>query len=188
MNALPSETRKRFDELVLPHVDRLVAFARRLSAADGEDYVQEAVIRAWRSFAQLEDEGAVRAWLFRIVHTVAIEVARKSSRRRELVEIIALENRHEALVAADEPDPLHVLVRSASDERVRQALDSIPEEMALAVELHDVHELKYREIAEVLGVPLGTVMSRISRGRRLLAAVLAPSHGAAETRAERMRP
>ncbi len=185
-----SSGRRRFERLVLPELDRLVAFARRLGAGDGEaqDWAQEAVTRAWRAFAQLEDDRSARAWLFRILRAVAADEARTRARRRALVDVIELEERHEDMVASDAPDPLQALLEAATAARVQAALDSLPEEFAAAVELHDLHELKYREIADVLGIPLGTVMSRISRGRRLLAAALARRAAQDPERREESRP
>ena len=163
---------RRFERLALPHLSRLVAFARRFSASDAEDYVQEAFARAFRAFGQIEDERAVRSWLYRIVATVASEDQRTLARRRELVDISQLEARHEELVASGDAGPLAALLAAQSTQRLRGALDSLPEEFSRAVELHDLHELKYREIAQVTGAPIGTVMSRISRGRRLLASII----------------
>jgi RNA polymerase sigma-70 factor (ECF subfamily) len=162
----------RFERLALPLLPRLVAFARRFSTVNAEDYVQEAFVRAFRAFAQVENEGAVRSWLYRIVATVASEDRRTSARRRELLDVSQLEARHEELVASGDPSPLEALLAALSAQRLRQALDSLPDEFAEAVELHDLHELKYREIAEVTASPIGTVMSRISRGRMLLAAIV----------------
>jgi RNA polymerase sigma-70 factor, ECF subfamily len=181
-----SPDRRRFERLVLPQLDRLVAFARRLGAdhAEAQDWTQDAVTRAWRAFSQLDDESSARAWLFRILRTVAADEARTRARRRALVDVTELEERHEEMVASEDPDPLEALLSAATAATVQAALDAIPQEFADAVELHDLHELKYREIADVLGIPLGTVMSRISRGRRLLAVVLARRAGGAIARHE----
>jgi RNA polymerase sigma-70 factor, ECF subfamily len=181
-----SPDRRRFERLVLPQLDRLVAFARRLGAdhAEAQDWSQEAVTRAWRAFSQLDDESSVRAWLFRILRAVAADEARTRARRRALVDMTELEERHEEMVASDDPDPLQALLSAATTATVQAALDAIPQEFSDAVELHDLHELKYREIADVLGIPLGTVMSRISRGRRLLGVVLARRAGGAIARGE----
>lgn len=171
MNASARELR-RFERLALPHLSRLVAFARRFSAISAEDYVQEALMRAFRSFGQIEDESAVRSWLYRIVATVASEDQRTAARHRELLDISQLEERHEELVASGDAGPLDALLADLSSQRVREALDLLPQDFRQAVELHDLHDLKYREIAEVTGAPIGTVMSRISRGRRLLAGII----------------
>ncbi len=175
-----SDRRGHFDVVVMPHVDRLRSFALRLTgrAEDAEDLVQETIVRAWRHLDRLEHDGAARAWLFRILHTVAADEARTRARRRGLVDVVQLERRHEELVAGADPGPLESLLAAATADALEGALATIPEEFARAVELHDLHGLGYREIAEVLGVPVGTVTSRISRGRRLLAAALAREHAA----------
>ncbi len=165
--------RARFQQLTLPHLDRLLALAMRWGEQEeAEDCVQETCIRAWMAFAQLRDPRAAFAWLCRILRTVAIERFRLRKRRRELLLIAPFAEGEEEQVADDAPSPLDAVLARVEQHRVREALRSIPEEFAEAVELHDVVGLKYREIAQVTSAPIGTVMSRISRGRRLLAAAL----------------
>jgi RNA polymerase sigma-70 factor (ECF subfamily) len=173
----PTERQARFDALVLPHLDRLLAFAvRRTDArADAEDAVQEACVRAWLAFDDLRDAGRARAWLYRILRTVLSEAHERSARRRQLVSITRLESAHEELVASDGDVLFDQVAARLSGEAVRSALAQLPEDFAVAVELHDIDGFKYQEIAEIVGVPIGTVMSRISRGRRLLAGALAVS-------------
>jgi RNA polymerase sigma-70 factor (ECF subfamily) len=158
----------------LPHLDRLVALASRW--ADGheaEDHVQETYLRAWAAFDQLRNDGAAFAWLCQILRAVATERHRTRARRQGLVYITELEAAHEEIIASDKPSPLDELLLRLDGVALRDALRSIPEEFAEAVELHDMHGLKYREIAQITSAPIGTVMSRISRGRRLLAGLLA---------------
>ena len=95
------------------------------------------------------------------------------ARRQKLVVISQLEAAHHEMVNSDAVSPFDQLLARMESDKLREALRSIPEEFAEAVELHDVHGLKYLEIAQITSVPLGTVMSRISRGRRLLAGLLA---------------
>ena len=166
----------RFNALVLPHLDRLLAFAvRRTDAvADAEDAVQEACIRAWKALDDLRDDTRVRAWLYRILRSVLAESEERTSRRRQLVSITRLEEAHEEAVAGDADALFDEIAARLSSEEVREALQQLPEDFAVAVELHDIDGFKYQEIADIVGVPIGTVMSRISRGRRLLGgAVLA---------------
>jgi len=175
--------RARFQSLTLPHLNRMVALASRW--ADGheaEDYVQEAYARAWVAFGQLRDPDAAFPWLCQILRAVASERRRTHARRQDLLFIGELDAAHEEMVASDAPSPLDDLLARLEVGRLREALRSIPDEFAEAVELHDVHGLKYREIAKITSVPIGTVMSRISRGRQLLAGLLAV---AGETRAKR---
>ena len=166
----------RFDALVLPHLDRLLAFAARRTnmRADAEDAVQEACGRAWLGLDELRDPTRVRAWLYRILRGVLSETEERSARRRQLVSITRLEEAHDDLVASDSDMVFEEVAAKLTGEEVRGALEQVPDDFATVVELHDIDGFKYHEIAEIVGVPIGTVMSRISRGRRLLAgAVLA---------------
>ena len=165
--------RVRFQSSTLPHLDRLVALASRWAARhEAEDYVQETYVRAWNAFDQLRDPDAAFPWLCQILRAVASERRRTHARRQELVFITQLEAAHEEIVASDAPSPLDDLLARLEFGRLRDALRSIPDDFAEAVELHDVHGLKYKEIARITSVPIGTVMSRISRGRQLLAGLL----------------
>jgi RNA polymerase sigma-70 factor (ECF subfamily) len=165
--------RARFQSTTLPHLDRLVALASRWADGDeAEDCVQETYARAWVAFDQLRDPDAAFAWLCQILRTVANERRRTHARRQDLFFIGALEAAHEEVVASDAPSPLDQLLARLDAGRLREALRAIPEDFAEAVALHDVHGLKYREIAQVTSVAIGTVMSRISRGRQLLAGLL----------------
>ena len=165
--------RASFQSTTLPHLDRLVALASRWGdGEEAEDYVQETYARAWTAFHQLRDTGAAFPWLCQILRTVANERRRTLARRRDLLFVTELEAAHEEIIASDAPSPLDNLLARLEAGTVRDALRSIPEDFAEAVELHDVHGLKYREIAQITSVPIGTVMSRISRGRQLLAGLL----------------
>jgi RNA polymerase sigma-70 factor (ECF subfamily) len=169
------ELHARFNALVLPHLDRLLGFARRRTGelADAEDAVQEACVRAWLSFGELRDDSLARPWLYRILRSVLSDSYEKSGRRRQLVSISRLEDTHEELVATDGDDVFEEVAARIDGESLRAALATIPEDFASAVELHDIDGFKYNEIAEIVGVPIGTIMSRISRGRRLLAGAIA---------------
>jgi RNA polymerase sigma-70 factor (ECF subfamily) len=165
--------RASFQSSTLPHLDRLVALASRWGdGEEAEDYVQETYARAWTAFHQLRDTSAAFPWLCQILRTVANERRRTLARRRDLLFVTELEAAHEEMVASDAPSPLDHLLARLEAGTLREALRSIPEDFAEAVELHDVHGLKYREIAQITSVPIGTVMSRISRGRQLLAGLL----------------
>jgi RNA polymerase sigma-70 factor (ECF subfamily) len=166
---------QQYEELVIPHLDRLLAFAARRTASlvDAEDAVQDTCVRAWAAFDDLRDPLAVRAWLYRILRTVVSEHLERSGRRAQLVPMSRLEDVHETLVATDSDGLFQELVHRLDREMLRAALASIPDDFATAVELHDIEGFTYQEIAEAVGVPIGTVMSRMSRGRRLLTAVVA---------------
>jgi RNA polymerase sigma-70 factor (ECF subfamily) len=157
--------------LVLPHLDRLLAFAVRRTGTrdDAEDAVQDACVRAWLAFDDLRDSSRVRAWLYQILRTILIEAGERSSRRRQLVSITRLEEAHAELIGTDRDIVFDQVAARLTADEVHAALDQLPDDFATAVELHDIDGFKYHEIAEILNVPMGTVMSRISRGRRLLA-------------------
>jgi RNA polymerase sigma-70 factor, ECF subfamily len=167
------EQRDRFQALTLPHLGRLRSLAARWGTlSDAEDSVQETYLRAYRAFDQLRDPEVVFAWLCRILRAVVSERHRTHARRGDLMQITQLEEAHERVAASAEPSPLEQLLSRVRVCELRKALRSIPEEFAQAIELHEMHGLKYREIAEATSTPIGTVMSRISRGRQLLAGLL----------------
>ena len=175
-----SDHQARFQALVVPHLDRLLRFAQRRtsSVGDAEDAVQEACVKAWLSFDDLRDSAKARPWLYRILRSVLSDLSEKSERRRQLVDITRLEQVHEEMVGG-ETDVVFSEVASRLDgEMVTRALSLIPEDFATAVELHDIDGFKYHEIADIVGIPIGTVMSRISRGRRLLAGTILANRAA----------
>jgi len=177
----PTDRQARFDALILPHLDRLLAFAIRRTdvVADAEDAVQEACVRAWRSLDELRDTSRARAWLYRILRSVLGESDERAARRRQLVSITRLETAHEELVGGESEALFDEIAARLSGEEVRAALAQLPEDFAVAVELHDIDGFKYHEIAEIVGVPIGTLMSRISRGRRLLGGAVLANRSAA---------
>jgi RNA polymerase sigma-70 factor (ECF subfamily) len=185
-----AELHDRFQAMVLPHLDRLLAFARRRveSAGDAEDAVQEACVRAWVNFGELRDAAKVRPWLYRILRTVLSDAHEKEGRRRQLVSMTRLEDAHDQLVSRDDDLVFGEVVSRMSSEAVHRALATIPDDFATAVELHDIDGFQYNEIATILGVPIGTVMSRIYRGRKLLAGALAAERSSWATTELRAEP
>jgi RNA polymerase sigma-70 factor, ECF subfamily len=169
----------RFQQLVEPHLGRLLGFAsRRLrNSADAEDVVQEACTRAWLAFGDLRDERQILGWLYRILRSALGDFVEKRERRERLAPTLGLEFAGDHLLASQDPAPLERLIASMSIEAIYELMRTLPEEFALAMELHDLEGLRYREIAELTGVPIGTVMSRLSRGRRALAALIATDIG-----------
>lgn len=166
--------RERFKLLVLPHMDALHGYAaRQLRDADAAgDVTQETCLRAWRSLGTLRDDASARAWLYQILRGLLRERARKWSRRRRLAAIEPIDGGVELRLTDDE-DLFESFISHLDGRRAVEALQSIPEDFAVPVELHDIEGFRYREIAQILEIPKGTVMSRISRGRRLLASRLA---------------
>jgi len=165
-----------FAEQAMPFMDSLYAAAMRMTRnpADAEDLVQETYLRAYRGFGGFQDGTNLKAWLYRILTNTFINSYRAKQRRpgeSELdeVEDLYLYRRIGGLEAAR-------LGRSAEDElmdyfpeaEVKSAVEELPENFRLAVLLADVEGFSYKEIAEILDIPIGTVMSRLHRGRKAL--------------------
>jgi RNA polymerase sigma-70 factor, ECF subfamily len=164
----------RFAELAMPFMDGLYSAALRMTRnrADAEDLVQETYLRGFRGFGGFEEGTNLKAWLYRILTNAYINQYRKKKRRPDESDIEEVEELYlyrrlgglEAVAAG----------RSAEDEvlemftetEVKEALEDLPENFRIAVVLADVEGFSYKEIAEILDVPIGTVMSRIHRGRK----------------------
>jgi len=179
----------QFRQLVLPHLDGAYNLARYLTrdATLAEDVVQNAVLRAYRAFDQFRGVSP-RAWLFMIVRNCASTAL--SDRRGSLALVV-----HESSLDQDgvrqlseHPDsratPEESAIQADEAAQVRSAIEAIPEPFREAVVLRDLEDFTYAEIAEVTGVPIGTVMSRLARGRAMLAKELLP---AAKVNADRSR-
>ena len=150
---------ERFEREALPHLRQLYATAYRLTrnVADAEDLVQETYLRAFRAFEAYTPGTNIRAWLFTILYRARTDSYRKASRSPRTLELV------------DEPGveaPQEALARGQED--IARALGDLPEAFRTAVLLRDVQDFSYDEIARMLAVPIGTVMSRIHRGRALL--------------------
>jgi RNA polymerase sigma-70 factor, ECF subfamily len=167
-----------FGDDALGHLDALYATARRLtrSPAEAEDLVQDTYVKAFRHQRRFRPGTNLRAWLLAILHNTFLNDVRrkKGSPVQPGSESEAVEQQ-----PSPGPSPEDALVAQATAADVDAALAAVPEPYRQAVWLRDVQELSYAEIAEVLGVPAGTVMSRISRGRRLLHARLLERPGSA---------
>jgi RNA polymerase sigma-70 factor (ECF subfamily) len=159
----------------LAYVDQLYATALRLtrSPSDAEDLVQDTYLKAFRASQSFKPGTNLKAWLFTILQNTFRNLRR--DRGREPVDVDS-ETVEQAPVRADAPDPEQRLLAQSLDAELREALDALPPAFREAVWLRDVEDLTYAEIAQVLDVPMGTVMSRISRGRRLLQEALLDRH------------
>src|SRR5689334_2871670 len=164
----------------LAYVDQLYATALRLtrSPSDAEDLVQDTYLKAFRAARQFQPGTNLKAWLFTILQNTFRNQRR--DRGREPVDVDS-ETVERAPVRADAPDPEQRLLAQTLDADLRDALDALPPAFREAVWLRDVEDLPYADIAQVLAVPIGTVMSRISRGRRLLQQALLDRRGAGAT-------
>lgn len=159
-----------FAQAALSHIDSLYGTALRLTrrAADAEDLVQDTYLKAFRSAHQFEPGTNLKAWLFTILHNTFRNARRHDGRNPVDVDSEAVERA--VGTGPSEQSPEQILTRATLDANLQAALDALPDAFRQAVWLRDVEELTYAEMAQVLDVPIGTVMSRISRGRRALLA------------------
>jgi RNA polymerase sigma-70 factor (ECF subfamily) len=155
-----------FEVAVARYTPVLHEAARRLtgSSDDAADLVQDAVMRAWTFWDRFEPGSNARAWLHRILMNTFINAYRKQRRERELFRAAGEESRRDAHSAAD----LGVAERDGLGDEVGAALAALPPEFRAVVELVDLGDLSYREVATKLGCPIGTVMSRLHRARKQL--------------------
>jgi RNA polymerase sigma-70 factor (ECF subfamily) len=160
--------REQFEAEVLVHLDALYGFALKLTRSpdDAEDLVSETILRALDRWEQYQLGTNVRAWLFTILYHAFVSRKRRVDARE--VQLPEDEGGWSAYEAVGEADPEGRFYDSFVDEEVTRAIDELPEDYRTAVVLSDVHGLRYAEIAEVLGIPEGTVKSRLFRGRRIL--------------------
>ena len=156
---------ERFEAEALPHLKSLYGTAYRMTrnAHDAEDLVQETFLRAYRAFEGFTPGTNIRAWLYTILYRVRTDAFRRAGRSPRTVELID--------EGPSVPAPQEAL--AAGGEEIVRALDKLPEPFRSAVVLRDVEDFSYQEIARILDVPIGTVMSRIHRGRGLLRTTLA---------------
>lgn len=167
----PAPAAERFEREAMPFVSDLVRTASRIlgDRAQAEDVVQDAYLQAWKSFHRFEAGTNCRAWLYKILFHCIQHYRRKWFRPGVLV---PMDSYTEATAAYSPPIPEHL-----TDEDLLAAVENLPVEFRAVIVLVDVEEFAYREAAEILNVPIGTVMSRISRGRRLLREQLATEFG-----------
>jgi RNA polymerase sigma-70 factor (ECF subfamily) len=166
--------REQFAEQAMQYAPQLYSAARRMTgnSADAEDLVQDTYLRAWRSFGTFQDGTNLRAWLFRILTNSFINSYRAKQRRPQEADLADVED----LFLYKRVRTIDQSTRSAedtlfdlfTDDEVKQALEDLPENFRVPVLLADVQEFSYKEIAEMLDIPIGTVMSRLHRGRKAM--------------------
>jgi RNA polymerase sigma-70 factor (ECF subfamily) len=164
----PGASGQEFERAALSHLDSLYGTALRLTRrpADAEDLVQETYLKAFRSAHQFEPGTNLKAWLFTILHNTFRNTRRHDVRSPVDVDSDAVDRAADGTSGGASPE--QILANATIDGDLQAALDSLGEPFRQAVWLRDVEELSYAEIAQALDVPIGTVMSRISRGRRAL--------------------
>src|SRR3954467_13862313 len=167
-------TRREFESLSLDHLDALYSAGLRLTKneRDSEDLVQDTFLRAFRFFDKFERGTNMKAWLFKILTNTFINKYRRRVKERTVVEGAARESgnerfvTHEPTESASDPEQ-YFFEKLLSDDVIR-SIDQLPIDFRLVVILADLQEFSYKEIAEILDCPVGTVMSRLYRGRKLL--------------------
>jgi RNA polymerase sigma-70 factor (ECF subfamily) len=161
--------REEFELEALVHLDTLYNVALRLcgNASDAEDLVQETITKAYRAWDKYETGTNCRAWLVTILRNTFINQFRRESRRPSAVQFDAVED-ISIFDEVKDRDPEGSFFHSIVDDEVKRAIQDLPEEFRMPVVLSDVEGLSYAEIAEILDLPVGTVKSRLFRGRRRL--------------------
>jgi RNA polymerase sigma-70 factor (ECF subfamily) len=177
--AAARQKRNEFERQALVHIDALYGAAYRLTrnARDAEDLVQDALLRAYKFWDSFQQDSNCKAWLLRIVTNTFINEYQRRKRSREVLDAATAEQdaTDGVLVHAtahDKQSPDKALLQASVSDDVQRALESLPDDFRTAVILCDMQGLSYKEIAEIMETPVGTVMSRLFRGRKLLAAAL----------------
>ena len=167
-----AERRARFDAEAMAQLDALYSFALKLTRGrdDAEDLVSDTLLRAFQRWEQYRLGTNIRAWLFTILYHAFVSRKRRIDARE--VQPLEDDDGREIFEPVGEADPEGTFYDSFVDQEIVDAIHALPEEYRAAVVMSDLHGLRYGEIAQVLGVPEGTIKSRLFRGRRLLQAQL----------------
>lgn len=165
-----------FEDEIIPHLDAMYNFALRLTSDpnDAEDLVQDTIVKAFRFFSSYEKGTNAKAWLFRILKNSYINNYRKKSKQPNQVDYDEVSSFYETIRAdrTDTSDLEDRMFRELIDDDISNALEELPEDFRTVVLLCDVEDFTYEEIANMLDVPIGTIRSRLHRGRNLLKAQL----------------
>jgi len=170
----PAARQSHFQRLTRPWRDRLYGVALRRAGTPhvAEEWTQETLLRAWRDFDRLGDEVAVYAWLLKILDRVAADDFRRGLRRARLAPMVTTDDPLLTEHPCAAPGPFERTLQQQHHDQLIAAIDTLPDEFRQAILLRDIEGLSYREVADILDIPRGTVMSRLSRGRRQLSAIL----------------
>jgi RNA polymerase sigma-70 factor, ECF subfamily len=171
--------RSKFEQDAMAHMDAAynLAFCLLRARADAEDAVQDGYLRAYRAYHQLQG-GSIKPWLLTIIRNVCYRRLQERRRAGNVISLDeALSNRSgissiEAHLASPQISPEHAAIRSSDQTMLTAALDALPPAFREVIVLREIEELSYQEIADVIGAPAGTVMSRLSRARAELRIIL----------------
>src|SRR5579863_4730756 len=161
-----NDRRRRFETEALPHLDAAYHFARWLARppCDAEEIVQEAMLRAFAGFDSFRGDN-VKPWLLSIVRNCFLEAVRKNQRRHS--EPLPSDDELGAR-PADDPDPEAIMIQSDERRQLHEIVEKLPKELREVLVLREMEGMSYREIALIIGTPIGTVMSRLARARGML--------------------
>lgn len=161
-----------FNEEIIPHLEALYNFALKLTTdpSDSEDLVQDTIVKAFRFFDSYEKGTNAKAWLFRILKNSFINNYRKNLKKPQEIDYDEVSSFYESIRAerTDTSDLEHLIFRDLMDDTFSTALAKLPEDFRTVVLLCDVDGFTYEEISNMLDVPIGTIRSRLHRGRNLL--------------------
>jgi RNA polymerase sigma-70 factor (ECF subfamily) len=162
------EMRKAFEDTALQHMDVLYSVALRMAKnkTEAEDLVQDTYLRAYRFFDRFQPGTSMRAWLLKILKNTFINNFKKQAKTPEHVDFDRLKLSEEEPASSNDPEE-EIIYKTFEDEFTR-AMDALPEEFRLVILLSDVKGCSYKETAEIVDRPIGTVMSRLHRGRKIL--------------------
>jgi RNA polymerase sigma-70 factor (ECF subfamily) len=163
------DKRVRFETQALPHLDAAYNLARWLarSPADADDIVQDAMMRAFRAFDDVKG-GDVKPWLLAIVRNCFLSAARRTQERKVIPLVDETEPENDAGYVDEKPNPEISAMRADQSRKLNSLISGLPQEFREVVILREMEELSYRDIAQITATPIGTVMSRLARGRAML--------------------
>jgi RNA polymerase sigma-70 factor (ECF subfamily) len=173
---MSAAARREFEATALPLYDNLYGSAMRLTRdpAEAEDLVQDSMVRAYRFWGTFQQGTNIKAWMFTILRNTFINGYHRRGRKRDFQSDVAsqMSSLGPTVAVANStsspPGPEEAVSTEVTQRRIREAMDSLPPDYRLAVTLADLEGLSYKEIAEIMECPIGTVMSRIYRGRKIL--------------------
>ena len=165
--------RQDFEQQALPHLDALYGMALRLAhnERDAEDLIQDTMVKAFRFYHRFEKDSNIKAWLFKVLINTFYNSCRKDKNIQKLNAEAEVDYHYEQFLSEASTSWQNAekqLIDAQLMEQLRQAIEGLPEEFRLVVVLADLNDFSYKEISEILNCPVGTVMSRLYRGRRIL--------------------